>query len=178
MGEFSGFLHKRGGSFHSWKRRWFAIESEGITYRETEQGKVLRLIPFANLNEILSGPSCGMSFPVPDMARCFGIDTSVNTGGRIFLVYADTEALANQWKLYLWNAILRSGVEAGRQRAALGFLKFILATPSCVDDLALSGALQTLKTVSDTVPTCAHVYSSVLEFIGNSSAAVCCPCVS
>eukprot|EP00047_Mylnosiga_fluctuans_P004702 m.236071 g.236071 ORF g.236071 m.236071 type:complete len:281 (-) comp12921_c0_seq1:100-942(-) len=168
-----GWLTKRGAKVLNWKRRWFTLDDKfTLSYWDSDTAaKPIRAIPITAINELVPAASCGVQFPFPDINGCFGIDTKVNTGGRIFFVCSLDVAEAMRWKAQLFAAILRSGDSASRQKAAHGVATLLRTSGSaCLDALVESGAIDLIQGVSKQYPACKDLYPTILELIGEANA--------
>ncbi len=164
-----GWLTKRGAKVLNWKRRWFTLDEKyTLAYWDSDTAsKPIRSIPITSINEILPMAACGLQFPFPDPHGCFGVDTKINQGGRIFFVYSTEVAEAIRWRAYLLGAILRGCDAIPRQKAAQGVFNFLKeAGSSCLQDLVASDAIAIIQGVSKQYAACKDLYSDILELIG------------
>jgi hypothetical protein len=158
----------------NWKRRWFTLDSEGnIAYREGASAKALRTIALASIQGLVPGPRCHVPFPTPTLESCFGIDTSINAGGRIFFVCADTPAEAQRWKVHLWAAMMQHSAEPLRMAAAQDLAGFIRASPECVEAVVECGALGLFQTHASAGGPWQSLYAAVLQDIGAATKVQC-----
>ena len=171
---FQGWLTKRGAKVTSWRRRWFTLDAKySLSYHESERSKPIRTIPMGEINAVIPAGACGVPFPVFDPERCFGIDTNVSPGGRIFFVFADTVEEAMQWRAFIWVTVMkRTGAEVHRQRAAETLFQYISAHPQAIEHIVGAGAISVLSEISRTLPACKDLYTSVLQLIGNTASKV------
>jgi len=82
-----GWLTKQGGSFKSWKRRWFILKGDTLFYfktqRDIEQKGHIKLDPNTTLED------------EPNQKKKFFF--AVATPSRRYLIYSDTEEQKQQW---------------------------------------------------------------------------------
>jgi len=87
----SGFLTKEGGNVKNWKKRWFILGKETLSYYRSEQS--LRILGVINLKEVTNIEI------ITNQRKRRGVDLiEVTTPRRIYYIYADKKEEEQSWK--------------------------------------------------------------------------------